>query len=76
MTADRVREILADQLGVDESQLNDDAHLVNDLRADSLDAIEIIMELEDEFDICIPDDGWQELQTVKEVVAAVEGMLV
>ena len=52
--AERVIDIVAEQLGVSKDQINRDTHFVNDLGADSLDTVELVMELEEEFDISIP----------------------
>ena len=55
MTLDKIKAIIAEQLGVDESEVKPETHLMKDLEADSLDAVEIIMAIEDEFDIEVPD---------------------
>jgi acyl carrier protein len=74
---ERVIEIVADQLGVSKDQITRDTHFVNDLGADSLDTVELVMELEEEFDINIPDDAAEKIQTVGQAVdhiqSAVEG---
>jgi acyl carrier protein len=74
---ERVIDIVADQLGVSKDQIKRDTHFVNDLGADSLDTVELVMELEEEFDINIPDDAAEKIQTVGQAIdhiqTAVEG---
>ena len=62
--ADRVKKIIVEQLGVDASEVNPQAHFVNDLGADSLDTVELVMALEEEFDMEIPDEQAEKIQTV------------
>ena len=69
---ERVIEIVAEQLGVNKDQINDETHFVNDIGADSLDTVELVMELEEEFDINIPDDAAEKIQTVGEAVSHIE----
>ena len=69
---DRVIEIVAEQLGVSKEQVTPDAHFINDLGADSLDIVELIMELEEEFDINIPEDAADKIQTVGEAIKHIE----
>jgi len=71
--ADRVREIIAEQLLVDHEEVTDEASFVNDLGADSLDTVELIMEFEDEFGIEIPDESAEGIATVGEAIAYIEG---
>jgi acyl carrier protein len=61
---ERVKEVLSEQLGVEEADINDEASFQEDLEADSLDLVELIMELEDQFGIKISDDDAQKNQTV------------
>ena len=65
---ERVIDIVAEQLGVDKEKITRDTHFVNDLGADSLDTVELVMELEEEFDINIPDDAAEKIQTVGEAI--------
>ncbi len=62
--AERVTKIIVDKLGVDESEVTPEASFINDLGADSLDTVELIMEFEKEFNISIPDDQAEQIQTV------------
>ena len=62
--AEKVQAIIVDKLGVDESEVTPEASFTNDLGADSLDTVELIMEFEKEFDISIPDDQAEKIQTV------------
>ena len=71
-TFDKVKEVIIDNLGVEEDAINTDAHFVNDLGADSLDTVELIMELEEEFGIEIPDDDAENMMTVGSVVDYIE----
>ena len=68
----RVKAIIVDKLGVDESEVKPDATFTNDLGADSLDTVELIMELEKEFNITIPDDQAEKIATVGDAIAYVE----
>ncbi|MCB0636776.1 MAG: acyl carrier protein [Lewinella sp.] len=61
---ERVKKIIVDKLGVDEAEITNEASFTNDLGADSLDTVELIMEFEKEFDISIPDDQAENIQTV------------
>jgi len=68
----RVIEIVSEQLGVDKEKIISDTSFVNDLGADSLDTVELVMELEEEFDISIPDEAAEKIQKVGEAVAFIE----
>lgn len=61
---DKVKEIIVDQLGVDPSEVTDEAHFIEDLGADSLDTVELVMAFEDEFKIEIPDEDAEKITTV------------
>jgi len=63
-----VKEIIVEQLGVDASEVSTQASFVNDLGADSLDTVELVMALEEEFDIEIPDDQAEKIQSVGQAV--------
>ena len=69
---DKIKSIVVDQLGVDEGQVTEDASFVDDLGADSLDTVELIMAFEEEFDIEIPDEDAQKIKTVKDVIEYIE----
>ncbi|MHB8840852.1 MAG: acyl carrier protein [Candidatus Aquicultor sp.] len=68
----KVKDIIVEQLGVDESELSMSTSFVNDLGADSLDIVELIMAMEEEFDIEIPDEDAESIGTVEDVVTYVE----
>ena len=65
---DKIKTIVANQLGVDEAQVTEDASFIDDLGADSLDTVELIMAFEEEFDVEIPDEDAQNIKTVKDVI--------
>ena len=69
---ERVTDIVADQLGADKEKISAETSFVNDLGADSLDTVELVMELEEEFDINIPDDAAEKIQTVGQAVKYIE----
>jgi acyl carrier protein len=69
---ERVIDIVAEQLGVDKDKITMETSFVNDLGADSLDTVELVMELEEEFDINIPDDAAEKIQTVGQAVEYIE----
>ena len=73
--AAKVKAIIVDKLGVDESEVVNTASFTNDLGADSLDTVELIMEFEKEFDLAIPDDEAEKISTVGEAIAHIEAAL-
>ena len=70
--AERVQKIIVEKLGVDESEVTPEASFTNDLGADSLDTVELIMEFEKEFDTNIPDEQAENIQTVGQAVSYLE----
>lgn len=70
--ASRVKQIIVDKLGVNESDVTAEASFSNDLGADSLDTVELIMEFEKEFDISIPDEQAETIQTVGQAITYLE----
>ena len=70
--AERVQKIIVDKLGVDESEVTPEASFTNDLGADSLDTVELIMEFEKEFDTSIPDEQAENIQTVGQAISYLE----
>ena len=73
--AEKVKDIIIEKLGVDESEVTAEASFTNDLGADSLDTVELIMEFEKEFDISIPDEQAENIQTVGQAVSYLEEQL-
>ncbi|MEY4902801.1 MAG: hypothetical protein RLZZ292_616 [Bacteroidota bacterium] len=71
--AEKVRSIIVDKLGVDESEVTNDASFTNDLGADSLDTVELIMEFEKEFEVSIPDSDAEKIQTVGNAIEYLTG---
>lgn len=72
---EKVRNIIVERLGVDESEVTLEASFTNDLGADSLDTVELIMELEKEFNISIPDEQAEQIQTVGDAVTYLDSQL-
>jgi acyl carrier protein len=70
--ATRVKALIVEKLGVEESEVTPEASFTNDLGADSLDTVELIMELEKEFDISIPDEQAEKIQTVGQAIEYIE----
>ena len=70
--ASRVKAIIVDKLGVEESEVTDAASFTNDLGADSIDTVELIMEFEKEFGISIPDDQTEKIATVGDAISYIE----
>jgi acyl carrier protein len=65
---EKVVSIVAEQMGVDKGEINRDTNFVNDLNADSLDTVELVMEFEDEFETSIPDEDAEKIQTVGQAI--------
>ena len=72
MVLDVIKGMIIDQLGVSEDELQLETNLMKDLEADSLDSVEIIMAIEDEYDIEIPDEDAERFQTIGDIVSYVE----
>ena len=70
--ADKIKEAIIDKLGVEESQIAPEASFIDDLGADSLDTVELIMALEEEFDLEIPDEDAEKMTTVGEAIKYIE----
>ena len=70
--AEKVKAIIVDNLGVDANEVSLEAHFTNDLGADSLDTVELIMEFEKEFDVQIPDDKAEAIATVGDAITFIE----
>ncbi len=70
--AEKVKEIIVEQLGVDASEVTEEAKFIEDLGADSLDTVELVMALEEEFNVEIPDEEAEKLTTVGEAINYVE----
>ena len=70
---EKVKEIIVDQLGVDENQVKPEASFIADLGADSLDTVELVMALEEEFDIEIPDEDAEKIASVQNAVDYIKG---
>ena len=73
--ASKVKQIIVDKLGVEESEVTPEASFTQDLGADSLDTVELIMEFEKEFDISIPDEQAEKIQTVGHAVSYLESQV-
>src|SRR3954469_20818745 len=67
-TEQKVIEIVSEQMGVDKSEITRETHFINDLNADSLDTVELVMEFEDEFELSIPDEEAEKIQTVGQAI--------
>lgn len=72
MVFEKIKEILAEQLDIDENAISRDSMLVEDLGADSLDAIDIVMSIEDEFNIEVPDEIVEKMESVSDILTFVE----
>ena len=71
-TEERVKQIIVEQLGVDEGEVTPNASFVDDLGADSLDTVEVVMAFEEAFDIEIPDEDAEKIRTVQDAVSYIE----
>jgi acyl carrier protein len=71
-TADRVKKIVVEHLGVDESKVTENASFIDDLGADSLDTVELVMAFEEEFGCEIPDEAAEKILTVKDAIRFIE----
>jgi len=72
MTEQKVKDILSKQLGVDKNKINENTNIATDLGADSLDLVEILMSLEEEFSVSIPDEAIPNIKTVGDLVAFID----
>ncbi|MBQ6945730.1 MAG: acyl carrier protein [Ruminococcus sp.] len=72
MVFDKVKELIVDQLGVEEDIVTSDASIQDDLGADSLDIVDLIQTIEDEYDLSIPDEAVENIKTVGDIVAYIE----
>ncbi len=70
---EKVIDIVAEQMGVDKSELTRETSFVNDLNADSLDTVELVMEFEDEFELSIPDEEAEKIQTIGQAIDFIKG---
>jgi acyl carrier protein len=71
-TRQKVVSLVAERMGVDEDQITDDTHFVNDLQSDSMDMAELVIDLEEAFDISISDEEAQQIETVGQAIAYIE----
>ena len=71
----KVIEIVSEQMGVDKAEVSREASFINDLNADSLDTVELVMEFEDEFDMSIPDEEAEKIQTVGAAIDYISGIV-
>ena len=72
MVIDKVKELVAEQLGISKDKITENSHIIEDLGADSLDVIEMLMTLEDEYGITIPDDKISQIKTINQIVELIE----
>ena len=71
-TSERVKKIVVEHLGIEENKVNDSSSFIDDLGADSLDTVELVMAFEEEFEIEIPDDAAEKIQTIKDAINFIE----
>ncbi len=74
-TLDRVKKVVVDRLKVSESEVTEDASFIDDLGADSLDVVDLVIGFEDEFEVQIPDEDAEKIQTVSQAVAYIDEKL-
>ena len=72
MTFEKVKKMLAEQLNIEEDKITPDSDIINDLKADSLDVFQMLMSLEEEFDISVPDEKAQELKKISDIVEFID----
>lgn len=72
MVFEKLKDLVADQLGVDAAEVTAEANIQDDLGADSLDVVDLITTIEDEFDLSIPDEAVEEIKTVGDIVSYIE----
>ena len=71
-TIDKVKQLIAEQLCISVDDVKDDANVIEDLGADSLDIVELLMSFEDEFKVSIPDERLEELKTIPQIVSVID----
>ena len=71
-TSDKVKQLIAEQLCISTDDIKDDANIIEDLGADSLDVVELLMSFEDEFKVSIPDDQLENLKTIPQIVKTID----
>lgn len=71
-TIDKVKQLIAEQLCISVDEIKDDANVIEDLGADSLDIVELLMSFEDEFKVSIPDEKLEELKTIPQIVKLID----
>ena len=69
---EKIKKIVADHLGIEEEKVTEEASFIDDLGADSLDTVELVMAFEEEFEIEIPDDAAEKIQTIKDAIDFIE----
>jgi len=72
MTFEKVKKMLAEQLNIEEDKITMDSDIINDLKADSLDVFQMLMSLEEEFNISVPDEKAQELKKISDIVEFID----
>ena len=72
MVLEKVKKILSEQFDVEEDRINGDTSIINDLGADSLDVVDLLMSIEDEFEVEVPDDEIENIKTVEDLVKYIE----